>query len=227
MPTVMITGANRGLGLELARQYASDGWTVVATCREPVRATELKALTGDVSIALLDVTDAESFDALAANIEGLPIDVLILNAGLNLQKDCTLEDLDPQIWLDELRVNLVAPVMVARRFVGNVARSSQKRIVAISSGSGSTARTARGGNYAYRAGKAALNNAMKVLALDLESQRITVVPIAPGHTSTDMGGPNARYSAADSIARVRTTIAGLRFEDSGLFFKRDGSLLPW
>ena len=227
MPTVMITGANRGLGLELARQYAYDGWTVVATCREPERATELTALAGEVFIDSLDVTDAESIDALASKIEDSPIDVLVLNAAVHLQKDCTLEELDPQVWLDELRVNLVAPVMVARRFAENVAKSSQKRVVAISSGSGSTARTARGGNYAYRTGKAALNNAMKALALDLGSQRITVVPISPGHTFTDMGGPDARYSAADSIAKVRTTIAGLRFEDSGLFFNRDGTQLPW
>jgi NAD(P)-dependent dehydrogenase (short-subunit alcohol dehydrogenase family) len=108
-----------------------------------------------------------------------------------------------------------------------VARSQQKRIVAISSGSGSITNAKQGGNYAYRSVKAALNMSMKVLAADFAPRGITVVPIAPGHTRTDMGGDAAPHSAEDSVRKVRATIAALRFEDSGAFFNRDGSKLPW
>ena len=227
MPTVLITGANRGLGLEFAKQYAAAGWSVIATCRDYSRAGSLKNLKGDVATHALDVTDTRSVDSLARALEGTPIDVLLLNAAVHLQKDCTLEALDGARWLEEMRVNVVAPVMVARRFASHVARSGQKRIVAISSGSGSTANVKKGGGYAYRAGKAALNNAMKVLSMDLADRGITVVPIAPGHTRTDMGGPDAPHAATDSVALVRDVIQKLRPEDSGRFFNRDGNELPW
>jgi NAD(P)-dependent dehydrogenase (short-subunit alcohol dehydrogenase family) len=225
--TVLITGASRGLGLEFARQYAADGWTVIATCRDAARAADLKRLEGDIEIHGLDVSDVRSIDSLARALEGTAIDVLLLNAAVHLQKDCTLAALEPGRWLEELRINVVAPIMVARRFIPHVASSRQKRIVAISSGSGSTTRATGGGNYAYRSGKAALNNAMKILAADVSPQGIVAVPIAPGHTRTDMGGAEAPYSAEDSVARVREVIARLRPEDSGGFFNRDGSKLPW
>ncbi len=226
MPTVLVTGANRGLGLEFARQYAAAGWQVIATCREPGRAAALKSLPG-VSVESLDITDGASIAALARRLGNAAIDLLLLNAGVHLQKDCSLEELDPLKWLEEMRVNAIAPVMLARRLANHVARSEQKRVVAISSGSGSIANAKRGGNYAYRSVKAALNMAMKALAADLGPRGITVVPVAPGHTRTDMGGGDAPHSAEDSVAKVRATIAALRFADSGSFFNRDGTRLPW
>jgi NAD(P)-dependent dehydrogenase (short-subunit alcohol dehydrogenase family) len=227
MPTVLITGANRGLGLEFARQYAAEGWQVIAGCRHPRNALDLKALEGAVSVHALDVTDERSIDALAHEVSQTAFDILLLNAGVHLQKDCTLKELDAGLWLRELRVNSIAPVILARRFVEHVARSQQKRIIAISSGSGSISRVSEGGNYAYRTGKAALNAAMKILAADLAVRGITVAAIGPGHTRTDMGGGNAPYSAQESVATVRATISRLRFEDSGSFLNRDGSHLAW
>lgn len=227
MPSVLITGASHGLGLEFARQYAADGWRVIATCRDPDRARDLKAIAGELATHALDVTDEGALDELARRLEGTAIDVLLLNAGVHLQKDCTLAQLDPGLWLQELRVNAIAPLVVARRFIDHVSRSDQKRIIAISSGAGSISRTKTGGNYAYRTGKAALNAAMRTLAVDVADRGITVVSIGPGHTRTDMGGEDAPYSAQDSVSKVRATIARLQFEDSGSFLARDGAHLPW
>ena len=131
------------------------------------------------------------------------------------------------LFRSELRVNVIAAPMVARRFVPLVARSNERRIVAMSSSLGSIAMMKTGGNYAYRAGKAALNAVMRTLAADLSGQGITVAVIAPGLTRTDMGGPNALFAVDDSVTRVRRTIAALRPDQSGGFFDRDGKTLPW
>jgi NAD(P)-dependent dehydrogenase (short-subunit alcohol dehydrogenase family) len=223
---VLITGANRGLGFEFARQYAADGWRVIGTARNAGRAKQLASIPG-VEVHALDVTDAASIERLAHALTGQAIDVLLLNAAVHLQKDCSLETLDAAKWLEELNVNVIAPVMIARRLSDNVARSGLKRIVAISSGSGSITNASRSGGHAYRTGKAALNMAMKALAADLAPCGITVVPVAPGHTRTDMGGAEAPHSAEDSVAKVRAVIANLQFQDSGSFYNRDGTRLPW
>lgn len=227
MPTILITGASRGLGLEFARQYAADGWHVIATCRDPQSAHALNALAGPVAIHPLDVRDERSIKELACRLADTSLDILLLNAGVHLQKRGTLAELDAGIWLEELKVNTIAPLMIARSFVDHVARSNQKRIVAISSGLGSIARIKTGGDYAYRSGKAALNAVMRMLAADVAQRGITIVAISPGHTRTDMGGENAPYSAAESVTTVRATIAGLQFKDSGGFFSHDGVPIPW
>ena len=215
------------LGLEFARQYAADGWRVIATCRDPVRARALQSLDGRVERIALDVTDNLSIGTLVVTLGQTPIDVLLLNAAVHLQKDCALEELNEERWLLEFNVNVIAPTILARRLADNVARSDLRRIVAISSGSGSINNMKTGGNYAYRACKAALNASMRTLAFDLASRGITVVSVAPGHTRTDMGGTDAPYSAEDSVARVRGVIDRLAFKDSGNFLSRDGRPLPW
>jgi NAD(P)-dependent dehydrogenase (short-subunit alcohol dehydrogenase family) len=227
MPSVLITGANRGLGLEFARQYAADGWRVIATCRDPLSAHALQGIKGHVESLALDVTDNVSIGTLVTTLGATPIDVLLLNAAVHLQRDCTLEELNEERWLLEFNVNVIAPVVLARRLADNVARSDLRRIVAISSNSGSIANFKAGGGHAYRAGKAALNASMRILSFDLASRGITVVPIAPGHTRTDMGGPEAPYSADDSVRRVRGVIERLTFKESGNFLSRDGVPLPW
>ena len=227
MPCILITGANRGLGLEFARQYLADNWRVIATCRDPANAPALHALKGGIELHAFEATDSRAIESLGAALAGTAIDVLLLNAGVHLQKDCTLEALDAGRWLRELEVNAIAPVILARRLADNVARSALRRIVAISSGSGSIHNMKGGGNTAYRAGKAALNASMKILAADLAPRGITVVPIAPGHTRTDMGGAEAPYAAEDSVTCVRGVIERLTFKDSGTFLSRDGAPLPW
>ncbi len=227
MPTILITGANGGLGLEFTRQYAADGWRVIACVRDPAKASALKALGGSVEIRTLDVADFAAIDALAADLKGTAIDVLLLNAGLNPQLDAPLaEEADYDAWSDVFRVNTMAPLRMAVAFRDHVAASTRKIVAAISSG-GATVSQAKGGNYVYRSSKAALNQCMKGLSKEYAGRGLTIVMLAPGWVRTRMGGPKATFSPEESVTKVRTVIAGLSAEDSGRFINNDGSDCPW
>ncbi len=229
MPTVFITGANRGLGLEMARQYVADGWRVLAGCRQPDKAEALRAL-GDgrgVEIHALDVSDHNQVDALAGRLGGTAIDLLINNAGVLGGHDHQgFGDIDYDIWEDVLRVNLLAPVKVAEAFADHVAASERKTIAFLSSGLGSIANTG-GGLYIYRTSKAALNMAVKSMALDLKPRGITVVATHPGWVQTDMGGADADITPQASVSGLRRVFDSLGAGDSGRFLQYDGVELPW
>lgn len=224
MPTALVTGANRGIGLEFVRQYAGAGWHVIATCRKPDTAAELKAVAGTVEIHRLDVTDAGQIAALAQTLKGRPIDLLINNAGI--MGHGTIGRIDYAAWEEVLRVNTLAPVRIVEALLPNVAASERRQIVALTSRMGSIAESG-GGYYAYRSSKAALNAAMHALAADLKGQRITVALFHPGWVKTDMGGPGALVAPRDSVAGMRAVIERLRPADSGRFFNYDGSEIPW
>lgn len=226
MPTVMITGANRGLGLEFAREYAADGWTVIATCRDPAKASELKAAGGTIEVHALDVADFPAIDRLAEKLKGRPIDVLINNAGV-MGTERRLGELDGEGWLATLRVNSVAPILVAQAFLTNVRAGADKKAVFITSLMGSITDNTSGGYYDYRSSKAALNAAVKSFAIDTAPDGITAVVMHPGWVKTDMGGPNAPVARATSIGGMRKVIARLKLGDSGRFFNYDGKELPW
>lgn len=224
MPTALVTGANRGIGLEFVRQYAGAGWHVIATCRKPDAAAELKAVAGTVEIHRLDVTDAGQVAALAQALEGRAIDLLINNAGI--MGHGSIGRIDYAAWEEVLRVNTLAPVRIVEALLPNVAASERRQIVALTSRMGSIAESG-GGYYAYRSSKAALNAAMHALAADLKGQRITVALFHPGWVKTDMGGPGALVAPRDSVAGMRAVIERLRPADSGRFFNYDGSEIPW
>ena len=226
MPTVMITGANRGIGLELARRYAADGWRVLATCRDPAQANGLAGLAGDVRVDALDVTDFARVDALAGELEGAAIDVLINNAGVSDMRKERVDGVDYERWAETLRINTMAPHKVSDAFSKHVARSETRLIVAITSRLGSIELNL-GGDYAYRSSKAALNSVMKGLAGELRPQGITVAVLHPGWVKTDMGGQGADIDVGESAAGLHAVIAGLGPDDSGRFFSYDGSELPW
>ena len=236
MPTVLITGANRGLGLEFARQYSAAGWQVVATCRDPQAAPELQALgaaNGGLQVEPLDVADFATIDALAVRLAGRAIDVLLNNAGVFGPKPGAEGDarqsfgsMDYGIWAEVLRVNLMAPMKMAEAFVAHVAASGQRKIVAISSTEGSSP-NAKGGIYAYRTSKAALNMLMQNLAPELAPRGIVTAAFCPGWIRTRMGGTNAPLEAAPSIAGVRRVIDGLTPANSGRFWLWNGQSLPW
>ena len=227
MPTVLITGASRGLGLEFARQYAAAGWRVIATARNPRTPSGLRKLEGEVELHRLDVGDFAAIDALAAELAGTPIDVLLLNAGINPQPQGPgAEGTDYAVWPEAFRVNTMAQLRCAAAFAPHVAASGQKVIAAMSSG-GATISQAKGSNYVYRSTKAALNLCMAGLAREYKERGIIVVMLAPGWTRTDMGGADAPYALDDSIERMRRVIAALRPEDSGRFINRDGKDSPW
>src|SRR5262245_58992782 len=159
MPVVLITGANRGIGLELVKQYAGDGWSVIATARDPQNADGLRALKGDIRIEALAVTDQERVRALAKALKGTAIDVLLNNAGMLTGYE-TFGDTDTESWLQTLHVNSVAPLQLTEAFVDHIAGSKQKKVVSITSGMGSLGSNASTGAYAYRSSKAALNMVM-------------------------------------------------------------------
>jgi NAD(P)-dependent dehydrogenase (short-subunit alcohol dehydrogenase family) len=227
MPTVLITGANRGIGLEFARQYAAEGWRVIACARSAAAPAlqELAATGQRVSTHALDVGDHAAIDCLAAELSGTPIDVLLNVAGLMGSKKFGATDYAE--WNRVLAVNLLAPMKMAEAFVEHVASSEERKIVTLTSRMGSIGDNTSGGYYVYRSSKAAANAVMKSLSLDLAPRGIIAVPIHPGWVRTDMGGESAPLEAADSVARMRKVIAALTQADNGRFLQQEGRQLPW
>jgi NAD(P)-dependent dehydrogenase (short-subunit alcohol dehydrogenase family) len=226
MPTVLITGAGRGLGLEFARQYAADGWKVVATVRKPGARDVLASLGPEVDVRIADVADRGSIGRLASDLRGVPIDVLINNAGIYGPSGLTLGKLDYGAWEQVLKVNVLGPAAVTEALVENVAASSRRTIVMISSRLGSIAEM-RGGDYLYGSSKAALNAVVRAYSAALAPRGIIVVAMSPGWVRTDMGGSGAPLAPETSIAGMRKVIAGLSREKSGSFLNYDGSSIPW
>ena len=231
MASTLITGANRGLGLEFARQYLADGWQVFAACRHPSAASDLGSLAngsgGRLQVLAADVTDASSIRAAATELRGKPIDLLLNNAGIGGPRGQTLGNTDYERWARILDVNTLGPMRVAEAFLDNVAKSERKLIVTITSGMGSIGDNTSGSAYAYRSSKAAVNMTMRSLAIDLAPRGITCVVINPGWVQTDMGGPNASLTAAESVAAMRRLIDKLAPAQSGKFFNYDGREYAW
>ena len=230
MKTVLITGANRGIGLELARLYAKDGADVLACCRAPDKAAALRSLesssSGRVRILPLDVSNPEQIAALASELKDAAIDILINNAGISGPKKQNSEAIDAKGWLETFSVNTIGPVLVSQAFRAHVKRSGEKKIVAITSMMGST-QNHSGGMYAYRSSKAALNNAMHGLSREWAADGITIAILHPGWVRTDMGGKNAAISPEESASGLKREIDALRPETSGHYRDYAGSELTW
>lgn len=224
MPTVLITGAGRGLGYELARQYAAEGWKVIGTVRNAQAKAAVEKLGAETHTA--DVADRKSIGRLAARLKGVPIDVLVCNAGTHGPKNVPLGKLDYSIWEEVLRVNVLGAAAVVEALVENVAASERRIVVMMSSRMGSIGES-RGGEYIYPSSKAALNMLGKALAVDLRRRGIIVVSVSPGWVRTDMGGEDAPLAPETSIRGVRKVIEGLSLEKSGKFFNHDGSPIAW
>ncbi|MGH8583040.1 MAG: SDR family oxidoreductase [Gammaproteobacteria bacterium] len=230
-PVVLITGCNRGIGLELVRQYAQAGWRVYASCRRPESAQALNQIAasaeGRVSVHALDVTDPRQIKGLSELLADTPIDVLINNAGIDAQRDAAFGATDEERWLETLRVNVISPLKVTEAFIKNVARGRRRVVASLTSKMGSIGGNTTGGCYVYRSSKAALNTVMRSAAIDLRGKDITVVLVHPGWVKTDMGGPKAQIGVAESVARVRAVLDRVGIADSGRFLNFDGSVIPW
>jgi NAD(P)-dependent dehydrogenase (short-subunit alcohol dehydrogenase family) len=229
MPSILITGANRGLGFEFARQYAADGWQVFATCRHPyAAATALQELAraGVVRIIPLDVTNLESVRQAATQIEE-PIDILINSAGIGGKREQQTGNVDYESWREVLNVNTMGPLRVTEAFVDHLARSERKLVVTITSGLGSITDNTSGGSIPYRSSKAAVNMVMRTVSIDLAPRGITSVVINPGWVKTDMGGPSAPLTPTESVSAMRRLIGKLGPAESGKFFNHDGREYPW
>lgn len=226
MPTLLITGANRGIGLELTRQYDAEGWNVIACARNPEQAKELKALSGKVTIEALDVTDYGAVDRLAEKYKDQAIDLLINNAGIYGTRNPALAIADYDEYLKVLQVNAVAPMKVALAMLPALKKAKGAKIATVSSRMGSIA-SSGGGSYVYRASKAAINAAMHSLALDLKPSGIACILLHPGWVKTDMGGSGADITPQVSASGIKAVITRAKPEDTGCFFNYDGSEIPW
>ncbi len=224
MPSVLITGANRGIGLEFARQYAHDGWEVIATCRVPDQADDLKALK--VETHALDVADFAAIDALAGKLSGRSVDVLINNAGIYGGAQ-DLGGTDPDDWAHVMRVNVMAPLKMAEAFAPHLQAGQRRTIASVSSRMGSIEENASGGSYVYRSSKAALNAVNKSLSIDIKPRGITCILLHPGWVQTAMGGAGAQISAQQSVTGMRRIIDSATPSHSGRFFGYDGQEIPW
>ncbi|MAM87356.1 MAG: short-chain dehydrogenase [unclassified Hahellaceae] len=230
MSSVLITGANRGIGLEFAKQYLEEGATVLACCRDPESADELSALARQhdaLTIFKLDVTQADQIGELAASLVGTALDVLINNAGVYGPKGMDFSDINEQDWLDVLSVNSIAPFMVARALLPQLKNGKLKKIAVVSSKMGSVAENSSGGSYLYRSSKSAVNQVVKSLAHDLKDGGLRVVALHPGWVQTDMGGPQALITTEESVKGLRKVIAELDDDRSGEFFAYNGAVVPW
>lgn len=231
--TVLVTGANRGLGIEFVRQYAARGWRIIATCREPASAEALNALaagSGSVVVEQLDVADHPSVDRLAAKYQGQPIDILLNNAGIGggMEKQM-FGKLQYDAFYEVMKVNAIGPLKVAEAFIQNVAASPMKKLITVSSSQGSIASVDMGMLYWYRSSKAALNMIMRNLSFALKRRGVIVGLVTPGATDTDfMKGVKIplrkpEVAAADMIRNIDA----FTLETTGQFFNYDGKIVPW
>jgi NAD(P)-dependent dehydrogenase (short-subunit alcohol dehydrogenase family) len=241
--TVLITGANTGIGLEFAKEYAAKSWTVIATHHQattPAELTQLAERFKNVRVEKMDVSRKEEIDALAARLKGVPIDVLINNAGVYFKSGAPASQdfgqFDYSLFDTIMAVNVRGPLMVMEAFAGNVKASHQRKFVAISSTVGSLTQPFPGtGAIFYRTSKAALNKEMQVLADVLKPEGISVVMIHPGQVRTDRLislAPDVVTSkdymdASQSVSQMVPTIDRITIADTGHFMRYDGTPLPW
>jgi len=227
---LLITGANRGIGLTMVQHYLADGWLVTACCREPENAKELQSLLEEnegLSVFQLDVTDYEAVDELAENLAGEPIDLLINNAGYYGPKGCAFGDTDVEEWRQVMEVNTIAPLKIGEAFCTNLALSEHGIYAAVSSKMGSMGDNTSGGSYIYRSSKAALNSIVKSLSIDLQPQGTSVVAIHPGWVQTEMGGPNALITTDESVTGIKRLLDGLSTKHNGGFYDFNGNEIAW
>lgn len=234
MPTVLVTGANRGLGYEFCAQYAGEGWRVLATCRDTEQADDLKALAqkySDVLIAQMDVADHGSVDARASQLSAEPIDVLINNAGIASDDfpRQMLGGFDFAFWQSIFQTNTLGPMKVAEAFMSNLRAGQHKKIVAVSSTVGSLTEMNAYPVYPYATSKAALNKGMRLMAEQLRPEGMSVICLCPGHAKTDMGmkAEGASVEVADAVTGMRNMINNLTLEDTGTFRRYNGDHIPW
>lgn len=230
MASVLITGANRGIGLALCEHYLAQGWEVIATCRAPESAADLRRLNeanaGQCSLLPLEVTDPGSTSRVAARLAGKPLDLLINNAGVSGNHGGSLGRYNYRVWQETLATNTLGPVRVTEALHDSLRRGKGKTVLAVTSQLGSIA-NASGGFDAYAVSKAALNMAMRNLAAALRSDEIKVLILHPGWVRTDMGGSSAPVTPQQSAAGIARVAAQSTLSDSGRFLDYRGAELPW
>ena len=228
---ILITGASRGIGLEMVRYGMDQGWDVLACCRNPQQAENLLSMAqlsnGRVSVFLADMSELATLQALAYELRHEAIDMLINNAGVYGSDKNRFGQVDAYDWLETFKVNTIAPMKMSELFVEQLCMGQSKIIACMSSKMGSMDDNTSGGSYIYRSSKAALNAVVKSMSLDLADKGIKCVALHPGWVKTDMGGPNAEISSKESVSQMFNTLLKLKAEDSGRFIDIDGRDIPW
>ena len=231
MKNVLITGANRGLGLGLVKKYLENNEKVFCTTRNISKSKELKLLkekhTNNLEICELDLLDKNSPNILSNFLVNKPIDLFINNAGVIGQSAQHFKSISLNPWIEVLKVNLIAPLLITQSIIKNIEKSSEKRIYILSSKVGSIEDNKSGGMYVYRSSKTALNQIVKSLSIDLKPLGISVISLHPGWVRTEMGGPNALISVEESVNGMFGVISNTNIRNSGQFINYDGTQIPW
>ena len=230
MATILITGTNRGLGLEFVQQYLQRGERVIATCRNPDESDALQELAASnpiLSLLPLEVSDAQSMAVFAEAIKDEAIDVFINNAGVYGPRDANFGNVSGEDWEEVLKINSIAPILLTQLIIGSLRQGSEQKLVYITSKMGSIDDNRGGGSYIYRSSKTALNSAVKSLSVDLADEGFSVALLHPGWVRTDMGGPNGLIDAPESVSGMISVIDNLSAANSGQFFNYDGNVIPW
>jgi len=228
---ILITGTNRGLGLEFVNSYLSSGRTVIATCREPEKATELSTLKAQykeqLEIVALEVGDANSRQNLIDTLNGQALDTYINNAGVYGGQQQNFGEVEEDKWLETLKINSIAPLMLSQALMPNLLQGQHKTIAFLSSKMGSIDDNGSGQCYIYRSSKTTLNSVARSMSIDLKGQGVRVLIMHPGWVKTDMGGDNGLIDTQTSVNGMRQTIDRNVLEDSGNFFNYDGAHIAW
>ena len=231
MSTVMIVGATRGIGLELTKQYAEEGNTVIACARDLSAASQLDELSSgsdNIRIEELDIAESSSIESAASRIGKDAIDSIIIVAGYvgGMPENQTIDNVDLDEWHRTLNINTIGPLLVARSFKENLSASGNGNLMILSRQLAAST-WPRGGMYVYSTTKAAVSKVGQILALDWAEDPIIVSIMHPGWVQTDMGGPTAEITAEESASGIRNVLSGLKKEDSGNFYKWNGEIHPW
>ena len=228
---ILVTGANKGIGLQLVKSAIYRRWRVFATCRNPMQADQLNEVAmmsgGLASVHHLDVSDLAQIQALTYELRNESIDILYNNAGVYGSMQHAFGQVDHNDWRKTFEINTIAPMMMAENFVDHVERSTHKTMAFMSSKMGSMDDNTSGGCYIYRSSKAALNAVVKSLSIDLQPRGIKCLITHPGWVKTDMGGPYAEISPRDSVNELLRIVSKATIHDTGKFFDIDGSIIPW
>ena len=230
MARILITGANRGLGLEFVERYLESGDDVIATYRNEESSFDLINMRDERSnlkLLHLDVSSNKSLNSFAENLGDSPIDIFINNAGVYGPRNSSFENVDEENWIPAIKVNAIAPLLLTQLIIKNIRAGTDKKLIYITSKMGSIDDNKGGGAYVYRSSKTALNAVVKSLSVDLKNENIAVALIHPGWVKTDMGGPNAIIDKDTSVRGMTEVISNLNISSTGNFYNYDGSIITW
>ena len=230
MATILVTGANRGLGIEFVEQYLNDGNEVIATYRNENSSMDLIKMGNERSnlkLLQLDVSSNKSLNSFAENLGDSPIDIFINNAGVYGPRNSSFGNVDEENWIPAIKVNTIAPILLTQLIIKNIRSGADKKLIFVTSKMGSIDDNKGGGAYVYRSSKTALNAVVKSLSVDLENEGIVVALIHPGWVKTDMGGPNAIIDKDTSVRGMTEVISNLNISSTGNFYNYDGSIITW